>query len=109
MLRSLFSQVVYGVATTLTPNQGDYILDDPHLSDIGPLISYAIDFLLGIAGAIAIFFVFYGASQYIWGWDAETKGKGKTKIFGAVAGMIVVTLSFVLVKVVTDQLPRLAQ
>lgn len=109
MLNSFLTHFVYGIATTLTPNQGDYILDDPHLSDIGPLVSYAIDFLLGIAGGIAIFFVFYGASQYIWGWDAETKGKGKTKIFGAVAGIIVVTLSFFLVKIVTDLLPRLAQ
>ncbi len=109
MIQSFLQHIVYGVATTLTPNQGDYILDDPHLSDIAPLISYAIDFLLGIAGAIAIFFVFYGASQYIWGWDVETKSKGKTKIFGAVAGMVVVTLSFVLVKLVTDELPRLAQ
>ncbi len=99
----------YLIATTLTPNQGDYILDDPQLSDIAVLIHYAIDFLLGIAGGVAVLFVFIGASQYIWGWDPDTKAKGKTKIFGAVVGIIVVTLSFLIVNIVINQLPRLAR
>lgn len=110
MIRSIiFMNWFYLVATTLTPNQGDYILDDPRLSDIGTLVHYSIDFLLGIAGAVAVLFVFIGASQYIWGWDSETKQKGKTRIFGAVAGIIVVTLSFLIVNVVINQLPRLAR
>ncbi|MBI4835814.1 MAG: hypothetical protein HY817_00985 [Candidatus Abawacabacteria bacterium] len=100
---------LYLAATTLTPNQGDYILDDPNLGDVATLVHYAIDFLLGLAGGVAILFVFIGASQYIWGWDVETKQKGKTKIFGAVAGIIVVTLSFLVVRVVTGELPRLAR
>ncbi|MBP7057503.1 hypothetical protein KBB08_03365 [Candidatus Gracilibacteria bacterium] len=108
MINSLLTHLVYGVATTLTPNQGDYILDDPHLSDIAPLLTYIIDFMLGLSGGIAIFFVFLGASQYIWGFDVDTKQKGKTKIFGALAGLVVVTLSFLIVRIVTDQLPRLA-
>lgn len=99
----------YLVATTLTPSQGDYILDDPRLSDVTVLIHYAIDFLLGIAGGVAVLFVFIGATQYIWGWDPDTKHKGRTKIIGAVAGIIVVTLSFLIVNVVINQLPRLAR
>ncbi|OGC81950.1 MAG: hypothetical protein A2V81_03690 [Candidatus Abawacabacteria bacterium RBG_16_42_10] len=100
---------IYAVATTLTPSQGDYILDDPKLSDVAVLINYAIDFLLGISGGVAIFFVFWGASQYIWGWDVETKQKGKTKIIGAIFGIIVVTLSFLVVRVLTTDLTRLAR
>ena len=97
------------VATTLTPNQGDYILDDPRLSDIAVLLHYAIDFLLGLAGGVAVLFVFIGASQFIWGWDVETKQKGKTRIIGAVAGIIVVTLSFFLVRLVLGEIPNLAR
>ena len=97
------------IATTLTPAQGDYILDDPKLSDIAVLLHYAIDFLLGLAGSVAVLFVFIGASQFIWGWDADTKTKGRNRIFGAVAGIIVVTLSFFLVRLVLGDLPTLAR
>ena len=103
-----FMRFISLLATTLTPGQGDYILDDPKLSDIAVLLHYAIDFLLGMAGGIAVLFVFIGASQYIWGWDVETKQKGKGRIFGAVAGIIVVTLSFFVVQLVLGELPRLA-
>lgn len=99
--------IIYAVATTLTPGQGDYILDDPRLSDVAVLINYAIDFLLGISGGVAIFFVFWGASQYIWGWNVETKQKGKTKIVGAILGIIVVTLSFLVVRVLTSDLSQI--
>ena len=101
--------IVYAVATTLTPSQGDYILDNPTLSDVSTLINYAIDFLLGISGGVAIFFVFWGASQYIWGWNVETKQKGKTKIIGAIFGIIVVTLSFLVVRVLTTDINQIVR
>ena len=74
-----------------------YTLDDPQLSDIPLLLEYAIKFLLGLAGAVTIFFFISGAFEYIWMIPIEKKQEGKNRIIYSILGFVLVLLSYLIV------------
>ncbi|MDD4351457.1 MAG: hypothetical protein PHU71_00540 [Candidatus Gracilibacteria bacterium] len=102
-----FLTITPGVGEGAGSAQGgarDYILEDPQLTDIPYLLEYAIKFMLALTGLAAVFFIFYGAFQYISGFTIEQKQKGKTQILYAIVGLIVITLSYALVETLTQVL-----
>lgn len=81
-----------------------YILEDPQLSDISTLLSHAIKFMLSLAGLAAVFLIFFGAFTYVSGMTIEQKSKGKMQIVYAIIGLVVITLSYIFVQVLTSML-----
>lgn len=73
--------------------------------DLNTIIGKIIDWVLGIAGAIALLFLIIGGVRYIIsaGNPTQTEGAKKTIIY-ALVGLIVIILSYVLIKVVMDNL-----
>lgn len=86
----------------INPNQAaytrrSYTLDDPQLSDIPLLIEYVIKFLLGITGALALFFFINGAFEYVWMVPIDKKEEGKNRMIYAIIGLVIILLSYILI------------
>jgi len=75
---------------------------DIHTDDIPKIISYAIDYLMGIAATIAIIFVILGAYKIALGTIEWDKSKGKETIIYALAGFILASLSWIIMKFIID-------
>lgn len=73
-----------------------------HSEDIPKMISYAIDFLMWIAGTISVIFIIIGSYKIaLWTleWD---KSKWKETIFHAIAWFVLAALSWMIMKLVID-------
>lgn len=60
-------------------------------------IVYLIEFLLGIAGLLAVLYVVYGGFLYIWGGVSDEKEKGKNAIKHALMGLVVALGAWIIV------------
>lgn len=60
-------------------------------------ITYLIQFLLQLAGIIAILFIVYGGYQYVVGGISEDKEAGKKTIRNAIIGLIVALSAWIIV------------
>ncbi len=75
------------------------------LQDIPFFIYYFVNFLIGIAGTLAVLMLMYGGYQYIVGGIVEDqKAKAKKTITYAVAGLIVSSLAWVIINVLQTTL-----
>lgn len=63
-------------------------------------IKYILEYLIGIAGLLSVLMIIVGAYYYIWGGVVEDKEKGKKVIIYAVGGLIVTSLSWILVNII---------
>ncbi len=73
--------------------------------DIPSLIAIVIRILLMIGGAIAVLFVIIGGYQYLTsGGNDEDAEKGKKTLTNAIIGIIIITLAWVIVNVVVNQI-----
>lgn len=69
------------------------------------LVTMVIDVILSVAGLIAVLFVIIGGFQYIMsGANEELAEKGKKTLQNAVIGVVIIILSFVIVRVISDTL-----
>ncbi len=60
-------------------------------------LTHALSFLIGLAGLISVLMILVGAYFYIAGGISDDKEKGKTIIKYAIGGLILTTLSWILV------------
>ncbi|MCH2188457.1 pilin [Candidatus Gracilibacteria bacterium] len=72
--------------------------------DIPNMFLGAINFLMGIAGTVAIIFVIIGAYQILFGSLQQDKTKGKETIIMALGGFALAALSWFIVRAVLDNL-----
>jgi len=63
-------------------------------------VTFMLEFLISIAGLIAILMLIVGAYYYIAGGLTDDKEKGKTIIKYALGGLILTTLSWVIVNII---------
>lgn len=76
------------------------ICGNMHLADIPFYIMHIIDFFVSIAGIIAVLFIVVGGFFYIIsGVDDDKKQKAKTTILHAITGIIVISLSWIVINV----------
>jgi len=72
---------------------------------IGAIISFAVAFIIVIAFILALVFVVIGAVQWITsGGDKQKVADARNHIVAAVIGLIIVSLSFVIINVVISAL-----
>lgn len=73
-----------------------------HSEDIPKLIISATDFLLWIAGTISIIFIIVWAYQYLFGSLSQQKTAWRDTIIMALVWFWIATLSYFLIRVITD-------
>jgi hypothetical protein len=74
-------------------------------TDVQSLVVMIIDIVLSVAGIIAVLFVIIGGYWYILsGGNEETAEKGKKTLTNAIIGIIIIVLSFVIVRVISNTL-----
>ena len=71
--------------------------DAPAETKIGIIVNFFINLVLYASGGVAVFFLIYGAIQYIISFGGEMKDKAKKTIKSAVIGLIVVILAYAMV------------
>ena len=75
----------------------------PEDANITEFILRIINILLGVVGLIAVLFLIIGGFRYITaGGNEETAESGKKTIINAIIGIIIVILSFVIVRVISN-------
>lgn len=121
--KSLFISLILSIVVLIVPlsisqaQSRDYGLNDvrgnfqggvlTNSSSVPQLIGNIIKILLGIAGAIAVLFVLIGGFQYMTSAGNEKQAEGgKTNIFNALIGIVIIILSYVIVNVVVDLITR---
>jgi hypothetical protein len=74
-------------------------------TDLKGILITIIQFLIGIAFLVSVFFLVLGGFRYITSaGNEETAGKGKKTIINALIGIVIVILSYVIVSVVSKTL-----
>ena len=75
----------------------------PEDSNVNELLLRIINILLAIAGLVAVLFLIIGGFRYITaGGNEETAEAGKKTIINAIIGVVILILSFVIVRVVSS-------
>lgn len=85
---ALAQNTVPGIATTDTIN-------------LKTLLGNIINVIFGIAGALAVIYLVYGGIVYITG-GAKGADTGKQLIINAITGIAIVSLSYAIIKLVTN-------
>lgn len=103
-LTSTVALVFADVPKTLIPESGDLVekfrTGKFELYDLPAYIIYLIDFLIYVAGGIAVFFVVVGGYKYMIGGMADDKDAGKKTIRYALTGFAISVLAWVIVNFV---------
>lgn len=63
-------------------------------------VTYIIQYLLGIAGLIAVLFMVYGGFKYVTGGISEDKETGKKVILHALVGLVIALSAWIIVNFV---------
>jgi uncharacterized membrane protein YjfL (UPF0719 family) len=72
---------------------------------VGGTINRIINLALGLAGSLAVLFIFLGGIRYLTAAGSETQAKSARGMMQwAVLGLVVIVLAFVIVRVVTSLL-----
>lgn len=104
MLLLMVTPLIAGAQfTTPDPNQGNTGL--PGDTSITSFIIRIINIALAIAGLVAVLFLIIGGFRYITAGGNEEAGESARKIItNAVIGVVVIILSFVIVRVISNAL-----
>ena len=72
-------------------------------TSITGLITTIINWMLALAGLIAVFFLVVGGFRYIAaGGNEESAEKGRSTVINAIIGIVIIVLSYVIVNVVSN-------
>lgn len=94
--------LVVGAQIKVPESGGTGLPNDSSVSDI---ILRIINIALAIAGLVAVLFLIIGGFRYITsGGNEETAEKAKKVILNAIIGIVVIILSFVIVRVISNAL-----
>jgi hypothetical protein len=93
-------------ASTLIPQPPNALANWGSVDNIGELIMYVIsNILLPVAGLIAVLFIIIGGYQYlVSGANPDLAKRAKQSLTGAVLGLVIIILSYVIVRVVARTL-----
>lgn len=79
------------------PNLAEWLV--PNNVSFPTIIQAVLGWILMIAGALAVIYLVYGGILYITaGGDAEKATKGRTALINAIIGIVIILLSFVIVR-----------
>lgn len=85
--------------------QGTGVYKDCTISDFFGGVYLIVNFLISVAGLIAVFFIFWGAIQLLFSRGNPTQvGAAKSTIWNAVLGLVLILLSYVIISYVAGLL-----
>lgn len=94
---------VVGAQGLRVPDGGSFGL--PNQASASDLIIFIINIALAIAGLIAVFFLIIGGFRYITAaGNEDASEQAKKIILNAIIGIVVIILSFVIVRVISNAL-----
>lgn len=105
---TMVAMIVVALAPLATSAQFDFDLSPgtsrlPSDTSVTGLLIRIINILLTVAGLVAVLFLIIGGFRYIVaGGNEESSEAGKKTIINAVIGIVVIILSFVIVRVVSN-------
>jgi|SRR3989344_4104104 len=103
VVTSLLALAPVAFAQFQNPNPGGTNL--PGDTSISGLIMRIINIALGVAGLVAVLFLIIGGFRYITAaGNEETAEQAKKIIINAIIGVVVIILSFVIVRVISNAL-----
>lgn len=103
VLTFVFALAPVALAQFTTPNAGGTGL--PNDSSVSQFILKIINIALAVAGLIAVLFLIIGGFRYITSaGNEETAEQAKKIIINAIIGVVVIILSFVIVRVISNAL-----
>ncbi len=76
----------------------------PAQTNFVDLLSFIINFFLGLVGTIAILMLIYGGFLYLTSGGGENTKKAKNTIMYAIIGIVVILLSYAIVNTITGSL-----
>jgi len=80
----------------ILPNLNDFVVTEGNL---GLFIQAIVNWILVIAGALAVIYLVYGGILYITaGGDAEKATKGRTAVINAIIGVVIILLAYIIVR-----------
>ncbi len=89
----------------LIPDIPNSNLPGVNMDDATDLVTGFIQILLGFAGIVAVLFLIIGGFQYVTsGANEELAETGKKTISNAIIGLVIILLSYVIVRVVITEL-----
>lgn len=98
-----------GVRTTIIPQTGtkykvggkefEFNIRDPRLRDVPFLILWIIEFFVGMAGIVAVFYLIYGGFQYFYELRHPSAGASSAQktIYHAILGLVIVLVSYIFI------------
>ncbi len=102
-LTFMFALAPLASAQFTTPNAGGTGL--PNDTSISGFILKIINIALAVAGLVAVLFLIIGGFRYITSaGNEETAGQAKKVITNAIIGIVIIILSFVIVRVISNAL-----
>jgi lysylphosphatidylglycerol synthetase-like protein (DUF2156 family) len=104
MLALVLSPVLVGAQLTIPDSGGTGLPND---SSLRGFIIRVINIALALAGLIAVFFLILGGFRYITSLgNEEAAGQAKKIILNAIIGIVIIILSFVIVRVISNAVAR---
>ncbi len=99
-----FSRVSAACSNNPFPSQASGTIEQvPLFCSSSGILQFSINLLLGLAASAAILFIILGGFWYMTaGANAEQAEKGRKALMNAVIGLVVIILSFVIVRVVLN-------
>lgn len=73
-----------------------------HTDDLPNIIKFAIDFIMGFAGTIAVIFIIIGAYQILFWSVSGDKSKWQATIKLALSGFALAACAWIIIKIVID-------
>ncbi len=100
MLAVVLSPILVGAQFNVPDSGGTGLPNDSSLRDF---IIRVINIALALAGLIAVFFLILGGFRYITSLgNEEAAGQAKKIILNAIIGIVIIILSFVIVRVISN-------
>lgn len=84
-------------STWMFPMLNKFVVSNAN-ANLGQFIQAIVNWVLVIAGVVAVVYLIYGGLLYITaGGDAEKATKGRTAVVNAIIGVVIILLSFIIV------------
>jgi type IV secretory pathway VirB2 component (pilin) len=102
---TLASPAVVLAADSIIPNKPSQLPDIAANNARDAIVVFIQEYLLPFAGIIAVLFIIIGGYQYIFsGANEDLAEKGKKTLTNAVIGLVIIILSYVIVRIVARTL-----
>lgn len=88
-----------GTEYTVGGDKFRFNIREPKLGDIPFLLLWIVEFLVGLGGVVAVFYLIYGGFQYFYELrhPSGSPSSGKGTIYHAILGLVIIMISYIFI------------